>query len=381
MRVMSLESPIKAEVEEAFEGEDENDDSPLIKRELSYFDLQGPGAGKEGYAPTDEESIDELEDRIDSYSQKSADMNETGHVSDPGIGKSDFLASPKLKRSCSNLENRYVLRKIPQYLPLPNSQSFEDFQELSVNPMVNFERSRSVMSHCSADRVMLKRHSSSQVLPSGSKKLWWKLLLWSHRNIHRPFSRKSKLIPASASLSGQCGYTSDTLEPKQSKALRHVESSESFDLQSFDRINDGDNQMQGRFQNEDSGFRPQNQWFALSTESSSLAWVDAWVKDLEIQEPIPEDDFDDDNARSIAFPPPDAGKTMKKSTSQLTLQEAKISKDLLNANDVVRSLNPASSVAHISGVGIKAIPVISHLSNLRSVNLSNNFIGMTLEVD
>lgn len=309
-----------------------------------------------------------MEDQIDRYSQKSADRNETGHVSDPGIGKSDFLASPKFKRSCSNLENRYVLGKIAKYLQPSNSQSFENFQELTANPtMVNFERSRSVMSHCSADRVMLKRHSSSQVLPSGSKNLWWKLLLWSQRNVHRPFSRKSKLIPASASLSSQCGYSSDTVEPKQSKALRHVKSSESIDAQSFGIFIDSDDQTRGTFQNDDSGFCPQNQWFALSTESSSISWVDAWVKDLKIQEPLPEYDFDDDNTKNIVFPPsPDAGKTMKRSTSQLTLPEA---------NNAVQSLNPASSIAHLSGVGIKAIPVISHLSNLRSVNLSNNFIA------
>lgn len=34
----------------------------------------------------------------------------------------------------------------------------------------------------SADKVMLKKHSSSQVLSSRSRKLWWKLFLWSHRS-------------------------------------------------------------------------------------------------------------------------------------------------------------------------------------------------------
>jgi hypothetical protein len=69
------------------------------------------------------------------------------------------------------------------------------------------------------------------------------------------------------------------------------------------------------------------------------------------------------------------------STSQLTHSNSNIPKDILLANSIVQSLNTASTVAHISGVGIKAIPVISHFSNLRSVNLSNNFIGITSRVE
>ncbi|XP_061338382.1 uncharacterized protein LOC133285199 isoform X2 [Gastrolobium bilobum] len=391
VRVMSLESPVKAEVEEAYEGEDEKEDLPSFKRELSDFDLQSHDAvaTKQGYDPTDNEikyplvcgnqANNQLEDKRDRHSEKSAesvDIIQNGHVSDPGIGKADFWASPKLQRSCSNLERRDVLRQIIHHLP--PSQSFEDLQELSVYQMVNFESPRSVMSHCSADRVMLKRHSSSQVLPSGSKRLWWKLFLWSHRNIHRTISSKSTLVPSSAALRSPYGYSSDTLEPKQGKALRHVESSNSVTMESFNKGSIGKSihyQRQSRSQNENSDIWPQNQWFAFSTESSSFARVDAWVKDLDIQQQLPEDDFDDDNARSIVFPPsPDAGRSMIRSTTQLANSDANLSKEILNANSVVQSLNPASTVAHISGIGIKAIPAISHLSNLRSVNLSNNFI-------
>ncbi|GAU40006.1 hypothetical protein TSUD_211260 [Trifolium subterraneum] len=109
--------------------------------------------------------------------------------------------------------------------------------------------------------------------------------------------------------------------------------------------------------------------------SSSYARVDAWVKDLEIQEPVPEDDLLDDNAESISFPPShNAGRQMIRNISQMSHTNSNLSKDILKANCMVQSLNPASSNAHISGVGIKAIPIISHFSNLRSVNLSNNFI-------
>ncbi|XP_045829103.1 uncharacterized protein LOC123920827 [Trifolium pratense] len=342
VRVMSLENSVKGEVREAYEGGDASENSLSSKRELSDFDLQfdEPVASKEGYDPTGKTQVtDEFEDQSDRYSQKSTDTKHSGHMSDPGIWRTDYLGSPKLKRSCSNLENRDVRRQITQYLLSPsNSQSFEHFLDLSTNPMVNLKRSRSMTSHCNADRVMLKRHSSSEVLPSGSKKLWCKLFLWSHRSIQRT-SRKS---------------------------LRHMQSSVSITTHSRNNIIDVDDQTRSRFQ---------KQWFSFSTESSSYARVDAWVKDLEIQEPVLEDDLLDDNAESISFPSsPEAGRPMIRNISQMTHSNSNLSKDILKANCMVQSLNPASSIAHISGVGIKAIPIISHFSNLRSVNLSNNFI-------
>lgn len=395
VRVMSLESPVKTEVEEAYEGEDEHEESPSIKREFSDFDLQvhEEAASKGGYDPSNAEikypSLYENQSNIQlqdhEYSKKSVDLIQSGHVSDPGIGKADFLASPKLKRSCSDLERRDVLRETSHLFPSSKSQSFEDLQELTAYHNVNLESPRSVMTHCSADRVMLKRHSSSQVLPSRSKRLWWKLFLWSHRNIHRSqLSKSTQIHPTVAALNSQCGYSSDTLEPKQGKALRHVESispTSSFGEHFHKYCDDGniDNQRWSRFQKENFGVWPQNQWVAFSTESSSLSRVDEWVKDLEIQQPPPEDDFHDDNIGSITFPPsPDATRQFiaSSSTAQLARHpDANLSKEILNANTVVQSLNPASTTAHISGIGIKAIPSISHFSTLRSVNLSSNLIA------
>ncbi|KAL2339924.1 hypothetical protein Fmac_007864 [Flemingia macrophylla] len=391
MKVMSLESPVKTEVEEAYEGEDEHEESPSIKREFSDFDRQvhEAGASKGGYdQPNDEikyPSLNENQANVQlqdhEYSKKCADLIESGHVSDPGIGKSDFWVTPKLKRSCSDLERRDVLRETSHHFLSSMSQSFEDLQELSAYNKANLESPKSAMTHCSADRVMLRRHSSSQVLPSRSKKLWWKLFLWSHRNIHRSMlSQSTQINPAVATLNSQFGYSSDTLEPKQGKALKHVESaspSSSFG-EHFDKIcDDGniDNQRWSTFKIQNFGFWPQNQWVAFSTESSSLSRVDEWVKDLEIQQPPPEDDLDDDNIGSMNFPPsPDA--IASSSTAQLARHpDANLSKEILNANSVVQSLNPASTTAHISGIGIKVIPSISHFSTLRSVNLSSNFIA------
>ncbi|XP_050157524.1 uncharacterized protein LOC126631440 [Malus sylvestris] len=52
-----------------------------------------------------------------------------------------------------------------------------------------------------------------------------------------------------------------------------------------------------------------------------------------------------------------------------------LEEDTLHANTVIQSLNSSSTVAHISGMGMKAIPNISCFCSLRSVNLSNNFIA------
>ncbi|XP_052736381.1 uncharacterized protein LOC108338680 isoform X2 [Vigna angularis] len=345
--VMSPDTCVEAEVQEAYEREDEDEDSLKIKREISDFDLQDHEAvADKGYGATDKEIEypilyenqvnEESDDRTDKYSQKSVETTESGLVSDPGIRKADLWTSAKFKRHFSNLEK------------------FDEH----------------VKSHYSADRVVLKRHSSSQLLPSGKKKLWWKMILRSHRNIHRTFSGNSTLVPASAALNS--GYSSDTLEPKQGKTMRPVKSSGSITAESFNKRRTGkstDNKKGSRFQSD--------QWLAFSkASSSSFARVDAWVKGLEIQQLLPEDDFDVDNGRSITFPPsPDTGGTMMRATSQLTYADANFSKETLTAISVVQSLNPASSIAHISGIGVKAIPAISHLSNLRSVNLSNNFIA------
>ncbi|KAI4337686.1 hypothetical protein L6164_016069 [Bauhinia variegata] len=388
VRVMSLESPVKAEMEEAYEGEDEHSDLCSMKRDFSDFDLQARAefSGEEGYNPGDKEinlyeiqANNHFEDRNDKDSEKSPDMIHNGHVSDPGMGKSFFWASPKLQRSCSDLERRDVFRKITHPLPSSKSQSYEDLQALSAveNEFANFKSPRSEKSHCSADRVMLRKHSSSQVLPSRSRRLWWKLFLWSHRNIHKPWtSRTTQLLPPSTSLNRRSGYTSDTLEPKQEMALRNVESYGSFTGESVGKscIDESmDNQIWGRNHNADSGFWPQNQWLAFSTESSSLSRVDEWVRDLETQQSLHEND---NNVESFVFPPsPDADRSMAKGTPQhLRHPDAILSKEILTANNVVQSLNPTSTVAHISGIGLKAIPAISHFSSLRSVNLSSNFI-------
>ncbi|KAJ7965722.1 Dynein assembly factor 1 [Quillaja saponaria] len=388
VKVMSLESPAKVEAaEDAYEGEDEHEELSSIKRDFSDFDLQGREAlaCEEEKEKKSSDSCDvnyQFEDKNEIDREKDVDMLRGGHLSDPGIGKPLFWASPMLKRSCSNVEGRDFLKKLTDQFPPSRSQSFEELQELSERAKENVNiglSPKSVMSHCSADRVMLKKHSSSQILPSRSRRLWWKLFLWSHRNLHRPLTKKpTQSLLTSAALNKHCGYSSDTLEPKRAIVLRKLESPGSFTREPFNKgFDDANNDARSwdGFQNGGSGLWPQNQWVAFSTESSSFARVDEWVKDLETQDPLPVDDNDNDD-ESIVFPPsPETGKSPAISTTHWVRHpDVNLSEEILHANSIVQSLNSASTVAHISGIGLKATPMISQFSSLRAVNLSSNFI-------
>ncbi|CAN1188598.1 Protein phosphatase 1 regulatory subunit SDS22 homolog [Linum perenne] len=238
------------------------------------------------------------------------DFGQSGHISDPGTGrKAPFWGSPKLKRSCSNLETGKVM-----------ASSASKFGE----SLENFRPGSPPVSCHSADRVMLKKHSSSQILPSGSRKIWWKLFLWSHRNLHKPSTAKSTVPDR------QGGYSSDTLE--QSLASK-------------------------------AGVWPRNHWVANAFSVESR--VDQWVQDIEIQ-PQSEDDYAAENG--IDYPPsPESHKSPARNTIQ-------VAHDVAHANSVILSLNSSSTVAHICGTSLKVIPSLSPFSSLRTVDLSNNYI-------
>uniref|UniRef100_A0A1J3HBV7 Protein phosphatase 1 regulatory subunit SDS22-like protein n=3 Tax=Noccaea caerulescens TaxID=107243 RepID=A0A1J3HBV7_NOCCA len=240
------------------------------------------------------------------------DDEEGGHVSDPGLGRvTTWVASPMLKRSCSTL-----------------SKFTTDLHELRDSYDVE-----SVRSHRSADRVMLKKHSSMQILPSGSRRLWWKLFLWSHRNLHKHrLSLKSQ--PFGAKNHHQSGYTSDFAEHDQS----------SHEVKQSNHHN--------------------NQWIAFSAESSSMKRVDEWVKGLDVENAVPVNEDEDKNS----FPDFTASPKIERSPS------GNVSEEIVHANNLIQSLSKTSSVAHISSIGLKAVPSISHFTSLKSIDLSNNFI-------
>ncbi|XP_052201805.1 uncharacterized protein LOC127807770 isoform X2 [Diospyros lotus] len=377
IKVMSHESPVKGEVAEvAYEGEDEHEENLVMKRDDSDFDFQT-------HVLDPNEEIDQsmnrkmvywgsMGNKTNNKLEEGVDLIQSGHVSDPGIGKAEFWGSPKLKRSCSNPERGESLKILDQ-LP-PNAQSFEELQRLA-------ERSpwspRSVSSHRSADKVMLKKHSSSQVLPSRSRKLWWKLFLWSHRNMHVARTPKPQMISVESPYNQQGGYCSETLEPNRGSSPGKMElgSPSSFTREAAtSRGKNINNQNWDAFRGGTlSGFWPENQWVAFSTESP-LTRVEEWVKELAIQPPLLDNDNNNNNG-FVSSIPPETIRPPARSTSHSTRHpNLNLSEEILHANTVIRSLNSSSTVAHITGMGLKVTPILSQFSSLRSVNLSGNSI-------
>lgn len=320
------DSPIK---HDSYDGEDERDEKDSTNHDFPKFQVQEQARIVESL-----ESKELVMEITDTSENGDDDDHEDGHVSDPGLGRATaWVTSPKLKRSCSTLS------KFNGRFHGSESRDLCDLRETV--PVGN----ESVRSHKSADRVMLKKHSSMQILPSGSRRLWWKLFLWSHRNLHKHLaSIKSQPLGKNH----QSGYTSDFAENNQSS---HEESTNNC----------------ADFTNQSSNLWPRhNQWVAFSAESSSMKRVDEWVRGLDVENSLP---INDDKDYLASFP------TSPGSPSRNVAQSGNVSEAIVHANSLIQSLSKSSSVAHISSIGLKAIPSISHFTSLKSIDLSNNFIG------
>ncbi|XP_052189673.1 uncharacterized protein LOC127799568 [Diospyros lotus] len=287
----------------------------------------------------------------DSFGEQIGDVIE--NKEERGI---EEASAPKLKRSCSDLETGGLLKKMADWLPHFESESFKELQRLSerlgenVLPQ-NIGNPSSVMSHSSADKVMLKKHYSSQVLPTRSRRLWWRLFL---RNMQTPQSSKSQMVPMKPDFSQPGGDCSVYLEPN-----RVFESPRSFIGESMKNSDNNDNGNQSF-----SGFHPQNQ------SESPITRVDKWVKELANQPPLLVDETDDTND-GIVFPPsPGTGGSPSRSTSHLTQHpNLTLSEKILHTNGIIQS-----TVAQFAGIGLKVIPNLSGFTTLRSITLSGNSI-------
>ncbi|CAF2065544.1 unnamed protein product [Brassica napus] len=287
--------------QDSYDGEDERDENDSPKFQVQEQPVASPTSKELGKEVTD-------------CSENEHDVEESGHVSDPGLGRAtSWVASPKLKRSCSTL-SKFNGAEPPRALHDPRD-SFE---------------TKSVRSHRSADGVMLKKHSSMQILPSGSRRLWWKLFLWSHRNLH-----KHLVSLKSSGNNHQSGYTSDFAEQSQTS---HQDSANNHQCH-------------------------KNQWVAFSAESSSMKRVDEWVRGLDVDTVIPVNE-EEDKPSFMA-----SSKMVRSPSGNVNDSEA-----IVHANSLIQSLSKSSSMAHISSIGLKAVPSISHFTSLKSIDLSNNFI-------
>lgn len=409
VKVMNHESPVGRDIEEvAYEGEDENGERSSIKRENSGSDLEALESysnegndqpfGRKIYLSQTVDS--DLKDQYEKSLAKDAEdleMVRSENLSDPGIGGAEFWTSRTLTRSCSDLGRREMVRKVSDQFPLIKSQSFEELHKLveSVNQEVSREIPESpvsVVTHRSADRVILKKHSSSKILPSGSKKLWWKLFLWSHRNLHKAGTSKPPKTLMNLALNQQGGYSSDTLEPRRFSKSSKPETPNSFAAESskYGHLDQGWDEIHGT-----SVLWPQNQWVALPADSRTMSRVDEWVKDLMVQHPFQDSKEDDAESSTVFSYSLEKGTSPARSSDQPTSHPfstipeeiavmnssymanhpaINIPEEIAHANSVVQSLNASSTVAHMVGNGLKVVPQLSHLSGLRFVNLSSNYI-------
>ncbi|KAG9132765.1 hypothetical protein Leryth_014036, partial [Lithospermum erythrorhizon] len=234
---------------------------------------------------------------------------------------------------------------------LPCSNSIEEMQKLTQK--MNDE----ILSDNKVTIVMIKKNSSSQILHSRNRKLWWRLIHWSHGNLHG-----AGAMQPTVTSNQQGDYSSDTLDAK--KRVESRKSSGSFTKKSMKGSynNNDDNHSWGGFQG-NAGFLPQNQWVAFPAESSTASRVDQWVRELPVQQPQLNNDGSYHIKDGTAIPPPDVAHP-----------KMIIPEEIVRANSVIRSLNSSTTIAHMAGIGSKVITSISCYSSLRSVNLSGNFI-------
>ncbi|KAL5992449.1 hypothetical protein ACLOJK_013367 [Asimina triloba] len=327
----------------------------------------------------------EMNGRSERY--EGAEASQSNHISDPGIGKTVFWGSPILTRSCSYVKAREFQKKVAHQLAKSNLQSLKELKNSIVNEQQEFAGQTlpspfSVTTSCSADKVMLRRRSSRQLLPSRSRRLWWKFFLWSHRSLHT--SEPAKPIPLLAGASSQkLGYWSDTMESREllSGKNHQAQIGNSDILECFSDESRDD----GKIGDGDSGLQAPNQWVAFDPESST-PWsrVDEWVNSLDTHSILPLDDDHINGAEgelgeNSGYPlSPEIKSSSEKATITTRNSNDKLAEEVLQANNVIRSMNSSSTVAHLAGIGLKLVPNISPFSSLRSVNLSGNFIGEEL---
>ncbi|KAK8931103.1 hypothetical protein KSP39_PZI017016 [Platanthera zijinensis] len=209
---------------------------------------------------------------------------------------------------------------------LPMKRDYSDF-----NLQEKDEQSMplSIKTSSSADCLIPQKHSSCQVLCSGSKNNCWNLCLWSDGSLDMPSASRSS-------------DTHELVEEHDEKKAMEIES----------------------------------QWVAFPLLSSPNDRVYSWINSLEEWTFCPIDDketFAGKEDRDIACPDHmEMGESSGKYHSHITPRAAE---EMIQANNVIQCLNSSTSVAHFAGIGLKVVPCISAFGSLRSVSLTRNFIA------
>lgn len=340
----------------------------------------------------------------DQYNEKM----QSGHLSDPGVYKMGDLdsgfTSPVLYRSSSG--SKLEMSKLYKFecggrspdnhstqLPPSNSQSFEDLQHLTGVQGGIQGSPHSELTYCSADKVMLKRGSSSKVLPSRRRKDWWKIFLWSHRNSHKEIqSEQSPQLQKSEEayqiMHRKGGYSSDTGEP--SRNMHQTNQEDIGKLTSLEDINTINGlskkqnipNLQSRHKDwdhlsRDPSSQSYNQWMAFSSEQSNITRVEEWITSidtgslsLENGDSLHENDFSNPGGTVAG----NSAAEISKVLLETSFPDGNLPEEMQLANNAIRSLNAFSTVAHISGIGLRVVPALAPFTSLRTINLSGNSI-------
>ncbi|KAK8966005.1 putative disease resistance protein [Platanthera guangdongensis] len=326
---------------------DKHDEIHLMRGDRSDLDLQ-PKGKLAFHGPNTDLNSHVLEQKTKTDEGITlGEMIVSGNTIDSWMLLKNFMESPLLKCSCSHI----VIKQVKQLIKSPErSSSYNNLQNLCGNGKVECTcgphiSPLSVWTSHSADVVMLKRCYSIHVLPTRSRKIWWKHFLWSHGNLHRS-SAPENLLSALSDANKNDGYLYDM----------HASD------QSFDNM-------------KNKAVEIENQWTAFSSQSSHMDRVSAWVKSLQDCSFLPvdvEEHSDEVEGEQIADEHGmEIGEFSVKKYFDTCQRETV---DFGQANNIIHSLNSFSSVAHMSGIGLKVVPSISGFLYLRSANLSGNCI-------
>ncbi|CAD6209938.1 unnamed protein product [Miscanthus lutarioriparius] len=311
---------VHAAAELARHASDQNGDKAAVKRDSSAADLVA-GVGSSGYSSD-----------VTGNDAKSAEPDD-GEPS--SLGRMSPTASPKLMRSCSNIE---TTRSVPAGSDLPaKSRSYNDLKTLppgrstaARSGAVDASPTASFRTSYSADRVMLKKRSSRQPpqpAPAGRER--------DHAHAATiAGERRRRRRRRSGAAHQHDGYTSDTLGAVTADAKNKGVAMEADPIPS--------------------------QWVAFSAEASPLDRVSAWVNSLG-DGSFHAVDEDDATGHGGASRPrrPRCSEIVELSTTAGGKRHPPQAKR-----------RAADEVAQASGI----VPTIAAFSTLRAVNLSGNLI-------